>query len=44
MLGHSVERLGWNDFDQMLALKGVMPSLGFGDELTTGLPIPKPWN
>ncbi|MCZ6852881.1 MAG: molecular chaperone [Gammaproteobacteria bacterium] len=40
VLGHSGERLGGNDYDQMLALQSVMPSLGFGDELVTGLPIP----
>lgn len=40
ILGHSGERIGGNDYDQTLALQSVMPLFGFGDTLTTGLPIP----
>ena len=40
VLGHGGERVGGNDYDQLLALKRLMPPLGFGDELMTGLPIP----
>lgn len=40
VLGHAGERLGGNDYDQMLALKTIMPTLGFGDLLGSGLPIP----
>ena len=40
ILGHAGERLGGNDYDQMLALKTVMPSFGFNDLLRTELPIP----
>ena len=40
VLGHSGERLGGNDYDQMLALKSVMPEFGLGSELRSGLPIP----
>lgn len=40
VLGHAGERLGGNDYDQMLALKTVMPEFGFGDLLSSGLPIP----
>ena len=40
VLGHAGERLGGNDYDQQLALHAVMPLLGFGDELRSGLPIP----
>jgi hypothetical chaperone protein len=39
VLGHSGERLGGNDYDQMLALKALMPAFGMGDKLQTGLPI-----
>ena len=39
VLGHSGERLGGNDYDQMLALKALMPSFGMGDRLRSGLPI-----
>jgi hypothetical chaperone protein len=31
--------LGGNDYDQMLALKALMPAFGMGDGLRTGLPI-----
>ncbi len=40
VLGHSGERLGGNDYDQGLALNAVMPELGFGDALKSGLPVP----
>lgn len=40
VLGHAGERLGGNDYDQVLALQAVMPEFGFGDHLTTGLPVP----
>ena len=40
VLGHAGERLGGNDYDQQLALKCLMPSLGLGDALRSGLPIP----
>ena len=39
VLGHSGERLGGNDYDQMLALKALMPAFGMGDKLQSGLPI-----
>lgn len=39
VLGHSGERLGGNDYDQMLALKALMPAFGMGDKLQNGLPI-----
>jgi hypothetical chaperone protein len=40
ILGHAGERFGGNDYDQLLALRALMPGFGFGDELRTGLPIP----
>jgi hypothetical chaperone protein len=40
ILGHSGERIGGNDYDQLLALRAIMALLGFGDELGSGLPIP----
>jgi hypothetical chaperone protein len=39
VLGHAGERLGGNDYDQMLALKVVMPELGMGSFLKSGLPV-----
>ncbi len=39
VLGHAGERLGGNDYDQMLALKALMPAFGMGDVLRSGLPI-----
>lgn len=39
VLGHSGERLGGNDYDQMLALKALMPAFGMGSKLQSGLPI-----
>lgn len=40
ILGHAGERIGGNDYDQLLALRAVMGLLGYEDELTSGLPIP----
>lgn len=40
VLGHAGERLGGNDYDQGLALRCLMPELGLGDALRSGLPIP----
>jgi hypothetical chaperone protein len=40
ILGHAGERIGGNDYDQLLALRAFMPLLGFGDALLSGLPIP----
>lgn len=40
ILGHSGERIGGNDYDQLLALKTLMPALGYGDLLESALPIP----
>jgi hypothetical chaperone protein len=40
ILGHAGERIGGNDYDQLLALRSMMGLLGFGDLLTSGLPIP----
>ena len=36
MLGHAGERIGGNDYDQLLALRAVMALLGYGDELVSG--------
>jgi hypothetical chaperone protein len=40
VLGHAGERCGGNDYDQLLALRALMPSVGFGDQLRSGLPVP----
>jgi len=40
ILGHAGERIGGNDYDQLLALRAVMGLLGYEDELLSGLPIP----
>ncbi|GHE84716.1 molecular chaperone [Thalassotalea profundi] len=40
LLAHSGIRVGGNDFDIQLALKGIMPSLGMNDLLKTGKPMP----
>jgi len=40
MLGHAGKRIGGNDFDIRLALKGIMPSLGMDRLLKTGKPMP----
>lgn len=40
LLSHSGERVGGNDFDIALALKGFMPSFGLDSRLKTGRPMP----
>ena len=40
LLSHSGERVGGNDFDIALALKGFMPSFGLDSLLKTGKPVP----
>lgn len=40
LLAHSGVRIGGNDFDIKLALKGIMPSLGMNGVLKTGKPMP----
>ncbi|MGJ8693792.1 MAG: molecular chaperone [Thalassotalea sp.] len=40
LLAHSGIRIGGNDFDIRLALKGIMPSLGMNSLLKTGKPMP----
>ncbi len=40
LLAHSGIRIGGNDFDIQLALKGIMPSLGMNSLLKTGKPMP----
>ena len=40
LLSHSGERVGGNDFDIALALKGIMPSFGLDSNLKTGKPMP----
>ncbi|MBL4910620.1 MAG: molecular chaperone [Alteromonadaceae bacterium] len=40
LLAYSGQRVGGNDFDIQLALKGIMPSLGMNGFLKTGKPIP----
>ncbi|MFT7430292.1 MAG: putative chaperone protein, partial [Colwellia sp.] len=40
LLAHTGVRIGGNDFDIQLALKGIMPSLGMNDTLKTGKPMP----
>ena len=40
LLSHSGVRIGGNDFDIQLALKGIMPSLGMNSLLKTGKPMP----
>ena len=40
MLGHTGQRIGGNDFDIRLALKGIMPSLGMDRLLASGKPMP----
>jgi len=40
LLAHSGIRIGGNDFDIQLALKGIMPSLGMNSMLKTGKPMP----
>lgn len=40
LLAHSGIRIGGNDFDIKLALKGIMPSFGLNDTLKTEKPMP----
>ncbi len=40
ILGHSGERIGGNDFDQLLAFHGIMPEFGLGLIRDSGLPVP----
>lgn len=40
LLAHSGVRVGGNDFDIRLALKGMMPSFGMNSFLKTGKPMP----
>jgi hypothetical chaperone protein len=40
LLAHTGVRIGGNDFDIQLALKGIMPSLGMNGHLKTGKPMP----
>ncbi len=40
LLAHSGVRIGGNDFDIQLALKGIMPELGIDSLLKTGKPMP----
>lgn len=39
-LGHSGQRIGGNDLDIALAMKGFMPSLGLDSLMKTGKPMP----
>ncbi|ART79013.1 molecular chaperone [Oceanisphaera avium] len=40
LLSHSGERVGGNDFDIALALKGIMPSFGLDSVLKSAKPVP----
>lgn len=40
LLGYTGQRIGGNDFDIQLALKGIMPKLGMKGLLKTGKPVP----
>ena len=40
LLGHAGRRVGGNDFDIQLALKGLMPNLGMDSQLKSGKPMP----
>ncbi|MFT5756191.1 MAG: putative chaperone protein [Alteromonadaceae bacterium] len=40
LLAHTGQRIGGNDFDIGLALKGIMPALGMESILKTGKPMP----
>jgi len=40
LLAHTGVRVGGNDFDIQLALKGIMPSLGMNGMLKSGKPVP----
>ena len=41
ILGHAGERIGGNDYDQLLALRAVMGLLGYEDELLVGSTDPE---
>jgi len=40
VLGHSGERIGGNDYDQLLAFRGLTPALGLAGKRSNGLPLP----
>lgn len=40
VIGYAGERMGGNDYDQLLALKAFMPYFGLGSDLRSGLPVP----
>ncbi|MEE9253502.1 MAG: molecular chaperone [Pseudomonadales bacterium] len=40
VIGYAGERMGGNDYDQLLALKAFMPYFGLGSNLSGGLPLP----
>lgn len=40
VLGHTGERIGGNDYDQLLGFHALMPALGLGSHLNNGLPVP----
>ena len=40
ILGHAGERLGGNDYDQLLGLRALMPAFGYGAVMNNGLPVP----
>lgn len=40
LLGHSGQRIGGNDLDIQLTMRGLMPSLGLNSLATTGKPMP----
>lgn len=40
LLGHSGQRIGGNDLDIQLTMRGLMPSLGLDSLATTGKPMP----
>ncbi|MCG7531170.1 molecular chaperone [Psychrobium sp. MM17-31] len=40
LLAHSGQRIGGNDLDIQLCMRGLMPALGLGSLATTGKPLP----
>ena len=40
VIGYAGERMGGNDYDQLLALRSLMPYFGLGTHLRSGLPVP----
>lgn len=40
LLGHAGERIGGNDYDQLLGLRTLMPHFGYGAVMETGKPVP----